>query len=73
MNERDEQALAAIRDMFERDARVREDIQNMIECYDRAFVALMVTRLVEQLHLEVSDMGAFTACAYEWLKREGKL
>ncbi len=68
MNQKDRQALAAIRYAADQDALVREDIKRAIEYHDRAFFEQVVYRVLDRLQLTVSDARRFVNTAYEWFR-----
>ncbi len=65
MDRSDSQALAAIYSAIQQDVQVREDIRRSLESHDRAFLALVVGRVVSRLRLSVPDMGELVERAYE--------
>lgn len=67
----DDDQLLTVLDRAEReDRRVREDIKNAIESYDKDFFAQVVQRVLIRLNKVATDFMSFVDNAFDWFRRK---
>lgn len=67
----DNQLLTVLDRAAEQDRRVREDIKNAVDNYDKDFFAQVVQRVLARLNQVVTDFKSFVDNAFEWFRNRG--
>ncbi len=70
MSYEDNQLLPVLDHAEEQDRRVREDIKNAVESYDKDFFAQVVQRVLDRLNQVVTDFKSFVDNAFEWFRNK---
>lgn len=68
----DNQLLTVLDRAAEQDRRVREDMKNAVDSYDKDFFAQVVQRVLARLNQVVIDFKSFVDNAFEWFRNKNR-